>query len=89
MCSNTHIALRCPGSTAFISSPRSLSETISPGCTSRISCAPMMSNAQLSDATTKHSGWPSEAFIFPSASGRTPCGSRNATTACLVITTVE
>ena len=49
----------------------------------------MMSKAQLSEATTKLSGWPSAAFIFPSESGRTPCGSRKATTACLVMTTVE
>ena len=34
-------------------------------------------------------GWPSAAFILPSESGRTPWGSRKATTACLVITTVE
>ena len=49
----------------------------------------MMSKAQLSEATTKHSGKPLLGLILPSASGRTPCGSRKATTACLVITTVE
>ena len=43
----------------------------------------MMSKAQLSDATQKSS--PS----LPSASGRRPAGSRNATTASFVITTVE
>ncbi len=90
MCSNTHMRRAlAPGSPASSRARRSVSETISPGWTSRISCAPMMSKAQLSEATTKHSGCPSDAFIFPSASGRTPCGSRKATTACLVITTVE
>ena len=49
----------------------------------------MMSKAQISEATTKHSGSPSPALILPSASGRTPWGSRKATTACLVMTTVE
>jgi hypothetical protein len=43
----------------------------------------MMSKAQLSEAMTYWS--PS----LPSASGRTPCGSRNATTARFVMTTVE
>ena len=89
MCSNTHWAVRSPSITGFISRPSSVSETISPGWTSRISWAPMMSKAQLSEATTKHSGRPSLGLILPRASGRTPCGSRKATTACLVITTVE
>ena len=83
MCSNTHIAGRPVWTTWRVSSPRSVRETISPGCTSRISSAPMMSKAQLSEATTKRS--PSR----PSESGRTPCGSRKATIACLVIATVE
>ena len=83
MCSKTQCAGRPALTTWRVSRPRSVSETISPGCTSRISSAPMMSKAQLSEATTKRS--PSR----PSESGRTPCGSRKATIACLVITTVE
>ena len=43
----------------------------------------MMSKAQLSEAT--HGSSPS----VPSESGRNPAGSRNATTASFVITTVE
>ena len=89
MCSKTQCAGRSPWITGFISRPPAVSETISPACTSRIICAPMMSKAQLSEATTKHSGKPSPALIFPRARGRTPCGSRKATTACFVITTVE
>ena len=89
MCSKTHWAGRSPRITGFSSRPLAVSETISPGWTSRIICAPMMSKAQLSEATTKHSGKPSLGLILPRASGRTPCGSRKATTACLVITTVE
>ncbi len=52
MCSNTHIAGFSDSMTCRVSMPRSVSETISPGRTSRSSFAPMMSNAQLSDATT-------------------------------------
>ena len=44
----------------------------------------MMSKAQLSEATTQ---WSSPSL--PSDSGRTPFGSRKATTARFVITTVE
>ena len=83
MCSKTHIAGRSAFTTWRVSSPRSVSETISPGWTSRISSAPMMSKAQLSEATTKRSS------SRPSESGRIPCGSRKATIARLVITTVE
>ncbi len=43
MCSKTQIAGRPVRTTWRVSSPRSVSETISPGCTSRISSAPMMS----------------------------------------------
>ncbi len=66
MCSNTHWAGRSDGTTWRVSRPSSVSEMSSPGATSRISSAPMMSNAQLSEATTKRS--PS----LPSESGRTP-----------------
>ena len=83
MCSNTQWAGRSAGMICRVSRPSSVSATSSPGCTSRISSAPMMSNAELSEATQKR--LPS----LPSDSGRTPCGSRNATTARLVITTVE
>ena len=83
MCSKTQWAGRSAGTIWRVSSPPSVSATSSPGCTSRISSAPMMSKAQLSEATQKRS--PS----LPSDSGRTPCGSRKATTARLVITTVE
>ena len=44
----------------------------------------MMSKAQLSEATHQVAS-----SSRPSDSGRTPCGSRKATTARLVITTVE
>ena len=83
MCSKTQWAGRSAGTIWRVSSPPSVSATSSPGCTSRISSAPMMSKAQLSEATQKRSP------ILPSDSGRTPCGSRKATTARLVITTVE
>ncbi len=53
MCSNTHIAGLSASITWRSSSPPSVSETISPGRTSRIIFAPMMSKAQLSEATTK------------------------------------
>ena len=83
MCSKTQNDFRF-GFTAWrTSSPRSLSETISPGLTSRIISAPTMSKAQLSEATRKSE--PSR----PSASGRTPLGSRKATIPFFVITTVE
>ena len=52
MCSNTHIAGRSDSTTWRVSRPRSVSETISPGATSRSSLAPMMSKAELSEATT-------------------------------------
>ena len=84
MCSKTQWAVFRERTAWRTSSPRSLSETSSPGWTSRISFAPTMSNAQLSEATR----WrPSSST--PRASGRTPAGSRNATTASVVITTVE
>ena len=83
MCSKTQEARRSVFTTWRVSSPRSVSETISPGCTSRISSAPMMSKAQLSEATTNRSS------SLPSESGRMPCGSRKATIARFVITTVE
>ena len=83
MCSKTQCAVCRDGTTWCDSKPCSVSEMASPGLTSRTSSAPMMSNAQLSDAT--HQWSPS----LPRASGRTPWGSRNATTARFVITTVE
>ena len=83
MCSNTQWARRSDGTTWRASSPSSVREISSPGATSRISSPPMMSKAQLSEAITYRS--PS----FPNESGRTPYGSRKATTARLVITTVE
>ena len=52
MCSKTQIAVRSASTTWRVSIPRSVSETISPGATSRSSLAPMMSKAQLSEATT-------------------------------------
>src|SRR5204862_228761 len=70
MCSNTQWAGCSPVITGFSSRPLAVSETISPGCTSRIICAPMMSKAQLSEATTKHSPKPSLALILPSASAQ-------------------
>ncbi len=51
MCSNTQCAGRSEGRTCRVSIPRSPIETSSPGLTSRKSSAPMMSKAQLSDAT--------------------------------------
>ena len=51
MCSKTQNARRARVTTWRVSIPRSPSETISPGCTSRRNSAPMMSKAQLSDAT--------------------------------------
>ena len=51
MCSKTQKALRGESTNCFVVIPRSPIETISPGWTSRTSSAPMMSNAQLSDAT--------------------------------------
>ena len=83
MCSKTQVERRTPFTTCRVSSPRSVRLTSSPGWTSRISSAPMMSKAQLSEATTKRSS------SRPRLSGRIPCGSRKATIACLVITTVE
>ena len=52
MCSKTQKAGRDDGTTWRDSSPASVSDTASPGETSRSSSAPMMSNAQLSEATT-------------------------------------
>ena len=52
MCSNTQSAWRSDSTTWRVSMPRSLIEISSPGCTSRSSSAPMMSSAQLSEATT-------------------------------------
>ena len=50
MCSNTQNARRWPFAIIFVWMPRSVSPTISPGSTSRMNSAPMMSNAQLSEA---------------------------------------
>ena len=83
MCSNTHSAVRSPSTPIRVSIPSGVSETISPGWTSRRKVAPMMSNAQDSDATQYWS--PS----MPSDSGRMPAGSRKATTRSRVMTTVE
>ena len=85
MCSKTQWAVFGERTAWRTSRPRSLSETISPGWTSRISLAPMMSNAQLSEATTMAAVLESRRGT---AAGR-PCGSRKATTASVVITTVE
>ena len=51
MCSNTQNARRSDSTSWRVSIPPAPSDTISPGCTSRSSSAPMMSNAQLSEAT--------------------------------------
>ena len=89
MYSNTQNARRRPGITGNDSRPRSDSVTTSPGSTSRISSAPIRSNAQVSEATQYPSVLPSGATTRPIDSGRRPCGSRNATTHSSVITTVE
>ena len=52
MCSNTQWARRLGGDDLTRLQPVSVSEISSPGATSRISSAPMMSKAQLSEAIT-------------------------------------
>ena len=47
----SHSAGRPAGTAWRVCSPPSVSETTSPGCTSRRNVAPMMSNAHVSDAT--------------------------------------
>src|SRR3954470_23769036 len=84
MCSNTHSALRGDVTAWRVWRPRGVNDTTSPGWMSRRNLAPMMSNAQVSDAT-QYASSPSR----PSDSGRMPRGSRNATIRSLVITTVE
>ena len=83
MCSKTHSAERGEGTAWRVCRPCLVIETTSPGWTSRRNFAPMMSKAQVSDATQYVS--PS----MPRLSGRRPSGSRKATTRSLVITTVE
>ena len=51
MCSKTQWAGRFEGTTCRVSIPSSVSEISSPGITSRSSSPPMMSKAQLSEAT--------------------------------------
>ena len=51
MCSNTQKALRSEFTTWRVSIPPGVRDTSSPGSTSRSSSAPMMSKAQLSEAT--------------------------------------
>ena len=50
----------------------------SPGATSRISEKPRVSSATLSEATM-YSVLPFSSFLLPNTSGRTPLGSRKAT----------
>jgi hypothetical protein len=51
MCSNTHSAWRSEETAWRTCRPPGVSETISPGWTSRRKRAPMMSNAHVSEAT--------------------------------------
>ena len=64
--------------------PSPVIRTASPGPTSRSSCAPIWSNAQVSDATHQPASG-----SRPITSGRTPNGSRNATSSCAVMATTE
>jgi hypothetical protein len=57
--------------------------TISPGSTSRTNSAPMMSSAQVSEASTQPSP------IRPSISGRTPSASRTPISLVRVMATIE
>ena len=88
MYSNRQNARRCDSATIRVPIPRSVKVTTSPGWTSRRYWAPIRSNAQDSLAT-QYAGGPPFSAIIPSASGLSPCGSRKATTASSVITTVE
>ena len=89
MYSNTQNAWRSEPATSLVFNPRSVSVTTSPGWTSRKNVAPIRSNAHDSLATQYAGRPPAGSSIIPSASGRRPCGSRNATTDSSVSTTVE
>ncbi len=66
-----------------LSMPPEVAITISPGSTSRTNSAPMMSRAQVSEASTQPSP------TFPSISGRTPSGSRTPMSLERVMATIE
>ena len=66
-----------------LSTPPEVAITISPGSTSRTNSAPMMSRAQVSEASTQPSP------TFPSISGRTPSGSRTPMSLERVMATIE
>ena len=67
-----------------VSSPRSVSETISPG----LHLAHQLGADDVEGAALRGDD-EAVAELARAQSGRTPCGSRKATIACLVITTVE
>ena len=67
----------------WLATPFSVTTTISPGSISRMNSAPMISSAQVSDASAQPSP------ILPKTRGRTPNGSRQPISFVRVIATIE